>query len=275
MPPARLPARVAPPSSPRASAHACRLRPPAATLLVAACLGALLSACGTPAPQNRDVKGEEYSSAQLVQSDTNRFANLIMRDNLDSLEVLLEKLYRRNPAMWRKQTQATDLESARALVMAAIRTGLPLDTLGDARGTDAIRLALSPDFEGDRAGGYVYGLGTMLLEAYNGRQSLTMIHGLDSQMLANAAHNVMVAAWLLADRKDAAGTPLLRSNELSADGRNLSFEREHGKIIGRLDTLAATIDEKYRRSVISYLQGLAAGPLLQFLPIDAMTTAVQ
>jgi len=212
---------------------------------------------------------------QLVQNDSNRFANLIMRDNLDGLEILLEKLYRRNPAMWRKR-EATDIDSARNEVMATIRERQPLPGLeDDLRGVDAIRLALTPEFEGDRAGTYIYGLGTMLVEAYKGRIRLTMIHGLDAQMLANAAHNVMVAAWLLADRRDADGRPLLLSNEVSPEGRNLSFEREHGKIIGRLDTLAAVIDEKYRRSLIGYLQGWGIGPFLQFLPIEAVTTIAE
>ncbi len=237
------------------------------------CTVLLLSGCAASnTPKQREVKGEEYSNEQLVQNDINRFANLVMRDNLDSLEILLEKLYRRNPAMWRKRG-TDDLDSARNEVMTAIREQKPLAELGDSRSIDAIRVALSPGFDGDRAGAYIYGVGTMLIEAYKGRIRLTMIHGLDAQMLANAAHNVMVATWLLAERRDENGRPLLLSNEMSDAVRNLSFEREHGKIIGRLDTLAAIIDEKYRRSLIGYLQGWGIGPFLQFLPIDAVTTA--
>ena len=54
---------------------------------------------------------------------------------------------------------------------------------------------------------------------------------------------------------------------MSAAGRNLSFEREMGKVIGRLDLLASFTTEKYRRAVISYAQGVVAGPFLQFLPV--------
>ena len=57
------------------------------------------------------------------------------------------------------------------------------------------------------------------------------------------------------------------SNEITADSRNLSFEREFGKIIGRLDLLASTMTERYRPAAISYVQGLALGPVLAFLPV--------
>jgi len=75
------------------------------------------------------------------------------------------------------------------------------------------------------------------------------------------------ALWILNSRRDARGAPLLLSNEITADSRNLSFEREFGKIIGRLDLLASTMTERYRRAAISYVQGLALGPVLAFLPV--------
>src|SRR3546814_18018863 len=79
---------------------------------------------------------------------------------------------------------------------------------------------------------------------------------LDAQHVYNAARNVETAAWLLATRRDAAGRLLLLSNELSDAAANLSFEREFGELIGRLDLIASLLDENLRRIGINYLQGL-------------------
>ena len=71
----------------------------------------------------------------------------------------------------------------------------------------------------------------------------------------------------MAQRRNAQGGPLLLADEINAQERNLSFEREFGKIIARLDLLAQVTTEKYRRAVIGYVQGLAGGTFLQFLPV--------
>ena len=64
-----------------------------------------------------------------------------------------------------------------------------------------------------------------------------------------------IALWVLNTRRNAQGQPLLLANEIGPDTRNLSFEREFGKIIGRLDLLATYTTERYRRAVIGYVQG--------------------
>ena len=75
------------------------------------------------------------------------------------------------------------------------------------------------------------------------------------------------ALWILNTRRDAAGQPLLHANEITGEVRNLSFEREFGQIIGRLDLLATYTTERYRRAAIDYMQSLVAAPFLVFLPV--------
>ena len=72
---------------------------------------------------------------------------------------------------------------------------------------------------------------------------------------------------MLATRRNTAGQPLLLVDEITERERNLSFEREFGKVVGRLDLLSSVLTEKYRRAVISYVQGLAGASFLQFLPV--------
>ena len=43
--------------------------------------------------------------------------------------------------------------------------------------------------------------------------------------------------------------------------------RKLTRAVGRLDLLATTMTERYRRAAISYLQGVVAAPLLAFLPV--------
>lgn len=206
------------------------------------------------------------SPSQLAQSDTNRMATLGMRDNVDSLLRIADKLYRRNPSQWQK-TGAVSRDAALALLRGAIESATPWPALQGRREVAALSLALSPDFAGDRVAAFVYASADMLMVAHGGKSSVYLVDSLEAQYLYNAARNIEIAVWLLSSRRDAAGQPLLLADEISAQGRNLSFEREFGKVIGRLDLLAEVLTEKYRRVVITYVQTLLGGALLQFLPV--------
>ncbi|MBB4864999.1 hypothetical protein HNP46_003875 [Pseudomonas nitritireducens] len=234
----------------------------------------LLAGCSSP-PVKKDIDGEGFAAGQILQNDANRAANLAMRDNLDSLSRLLDKLYKRNPREWKK-TGAASRDEAHRQVMDAIIEQRPLTGLAGRTSVNALPLAFEADYQGDRAGALIYGIGSMLMELYGGTTTLHLLSGLNAQKTANAAWNIEVAAWLLASRSDEHGQPLLLSNEISQAGRNLSFEREFGRMIGRLELLAQTSDESLRRSGINYVQGILAAPiigLVQFIPLDAVGSA--
>ena len=48
------------------------------------------------------MQGAEFSSGELLQSEANRITQNAMTANHRSLMLLADKLYRRNPAEWRK-----------------------------------------------------------------------------------------------------------------------------------------------------------------------------
>ena len=238
-------------------------------LALPAVLALALSGCSlltpTPAPHGQ-VQSANTEPDELAQSDVNRLATLAMRDNLASLERLMEKLYRRNPAEWRK-TSSTSREDAMAQVRLAIEQRSSWPALAGKRDVAALALALAPEFKGDRVAALIVASADMLITAHGGKTRFYLIDGLDAQHVYNAARNFEIAAWLLAQRRNSAGQPLLLADEINAQERNLSFEREFGKIIGRLDLLAELVTEKYRRAAISYVQNLVGGSLLQFLPV--------
>jgi len=244
-------------------------RPWRLSLLSLFCLPALLLLGGclqTTPTQRGETRVAPLASGELAQSDVNRMATLGMRDNLDSLYRLLDKLYRRNPAEWRK-TGSSSREAAVQRVRSAIDSRAPWPELQGKRDIAALSLALSPDFRGDRVAAFVYASADMLIVAHNGKTDFYLVDSLDAQYIYNAARNIESAVWLLGSRRTPAGQPLLLADEISERERNLSFEREFGKVIGRLDLLSEVLTEKYRRAVITYVQSLAGASFLQFLPV--------
>src|SRR5512132_3407955 len=134
----------------------------------------------------------------------------------------MEKLYRRNPRECRKGNNSSmDVALSRAC---DARARFRFAELGNARGADAILLALKPEYGGDRVFAFGVGLASMVFLAYNGKKEFFLTDTLDAQKLYNSARNIEIAAWKLANARGPRGEPLLLSNESEGDARNLSFE---------------------------------------------------
>jgi len=238
-----------------------------AALATAACsLFLPLAACMNPQAPSRDGRGpqsESMSADQFGQTDFNRTVTLEMRDNLNSLYALADKLYRRNPREWRKAGM-TDQAAAMTHLRQLIDTRRPPGGLSGLRDIQVLAVSLDPNYQGDRVGAFIFGLADTIIAAHNGKTRFYVSDILDGQRVYNAARNVEAAAWLLASRRDSAGNPLLLANEISVTAVNLSFEREFGAIIGRLDLIANLLGENSRRIGINYAQGLM---FFNFLPV--------
>ena len=226
-------------------------------------LTSLLVLAGCVAPSDPGLKGESMSADQFAQSDINRLQTLAMRDNLDSLDRLLEKLYRRNPGEWRK-AGFTDMQTALAQGRARIHRGEVPDGLDGLQDIEVLSVAMDPRYPGDRVAAVVLGLSSMIIAAHDGLTRFHVSDSVEARHVFNAARNVEIAAWMLANRRDAQGHPLLLSNEMGEGVTNLSFEREFGGIIARLDLEASLQDESLRRIGINYVQGLL---FFNFLPV--------
>lgn len=238
-----------------------------AAIITIVTLGAGISGCalldppsGTPGKQPHN---EEISLDQFAQTDFNRTVTIAMRDNLESLNRLLEKLYRRNPSQWRK-SGAPDLATAIQRAKKSIQTGQRPPQLNGLSYIQMLSVSLDPGYQGDRVAAFVFGLTDMIIQAHNGKTRFYVSDNLTAQHIYNAARNVEVADWMLVNRRDTDGRPLLLANEISGDQSNLSFEREFGQIIGRLDLVANLLDENLRRIGINYMQGLL---FFNFLPV--------
>lgn len=200
---------------------------------------------------------------QFAQTDFNRTVTIAMRDNLETIYRLREKLYKRNPIQWQRGGFSSMAEAIQASQHAIEQAEPPMDMMG-LKDIEILSISLNPDYTGDRVGAFIYGLADMVLAAHNNKSRFYISDQLNAQHIFNAARNVETAAWLLNTRTDAFGQPLLLANEMSPHGVNLSFEREFGQLIGRLDLVANLLDENLRRVGIGYVQGLL---FFSFLPV--------
>ena len=229
----------------------------AMTLLASGCASPV-PLDGQPIPQQED--GSSFS--QLGKTDFDRLADVEMRENTHSLRVLMVKLYKRNPRELRKSTSGT-LEQMVDWVFEGGH-GWKFKRIGGVQGTDALHLAFSPDYRGDRVLPFIVGLQTMLIKAHGGKSEFYVTDSIEPQSVYNAARNVEIAAWKLSNARDAQGQLYLLTNEINTNERNLSFEREFGKIIGRTDLFAIALSEKSQRLITRVAQNLATALFLPF-----------
>jgi hypothetical protein len=240
-----------------------------ALLRIQCWLSAALAICvvtGCSQQQGSDIftQMREGRPQEFLQTSVDRMATLAMRDNLDSLYLLMGKLYLRNPDELKK-SGFLDARTAGKQVRMAIEMQQPLPTLGGKKDLAALRFAMSPEFLGDRVGAFIYAIGSMLVTAHGNRLEFYMTDAINPTFVSNAARNIEIATWILGQRQNKEGQPLLFSNEISEEGSNLSFAVEFGKIVARLDLLTQMLDERYRRIGLNYAQSLL---FLNFLPVQ-------
>ena len=233
--------------------------------LLLACLSTLfMTGCSHRDGQGLITQFREGKPQEFLQTSVDRMATLAMRDNLDSLYVLMSKLYLRNPQELKK-SGFLDARTAEKQVRLAIEQQQPLPTLGGKKDLAALSFAMSPEFLGDRVGAFIYAIGSMLVTAHGNRVEFYMTDAINPTFVNNAARNIEKATWILSQRQNKQGEPLLFSNEISEEGSNLSFAVEFGKIVARLDLLTQMLDERYRRIGLNYAQSLL---FLNFLPVQ-------
>ncbi|MFC5768269.1 hypothetical protein [Thauera sinica] len=228
-------------------------------------LAGVLTGCSSPGSAPKAGKLSSYAPQHLLKTDLNRVAEAHQQQIFASLRRLAVRLYKRNPREWRK-SGADSLEAAVARIFDE-QHHWRFEALGNRRDLEALRVALHPEFRGDRVQAFVVGLGSMVQTAFGDREEFFILDALAAQHLYNAARNIEIAAWKLSAARDERGGALLLSNQTgdaAGSAANLSFEREFGRIIGSLDTLADVVEEQTERTVTRVVQNLATAV---FLPV--------
>lgn len=224
-------------------------------------LALLVSACATKI--GKDGRSEtSIDPKYLAKTEIDRVADASRAEVTAGLVLIADKLYRRNPKEWKKAGLAS-----REAALERLKQRTPPPGLAGAREGQAANLAFREDYAGDRVAALMFGLLTMADAAFEHKEEFFILDGLNEQKLYNCARNLEIAVWKLAIDKGAAGELFLLSNELDPANRNLSFEREFGRVIGLLDFMARIVADRNGRMLSRFTQSMATAI---FLPVGML-----
>ncbi|MFL2980321.1 MAG: hypothetical protein ACJZ18_01085 [Methylophilaceae bacterium] len=225
------------------------------TFLICSCSGSTL--------QKKDsTQYDKGSINQFGKSDFDRMADYEIRENIESLKILMLKFYKKNPNQLKKST-SDNAEKMTNWVFNGDHNW-KFKRIDNAQDLDALNQVFDDNFKGDRVLSLITGLYTMLIKAHGDKTEFYIFDSLDPQKIYNASRNIEIIVWKLATKKNNKGQPFLLSNEINSLESNLSFEREFGKIIGRTDYFAFTLSEKTERTVTRVIQNFTTGIFLPF-----------
>ncbi|MDP3140095.1 MAG: hypothetical protein Q8M52_00315 [Methylotenera sp.] len=240
-------------------------------LIISLMFLSMLSACATTSNNTATLPGKAIPEQQdrstinqLGKGDFDRMADVEVRENSESLRLLMLKLYKRNPRELQKSTSDSAEKMVAWVFDGEAQHHYQFEGVNNRHGADAIFLAFKADYTGDRVLAFIVGLQTMLLKAHGGKTDFYLNDNIDPQHMYNLARNIEIAAWKLSNARDETGTLYLLSNEINDKDKNLSFEREFGKMIGRTDLFAIGLAEKSQRLISRVVQSLATAVFLPF-----------
>lgn len=217
-----------------------------------------LTACASQ-PDEHGMQSQTFSPRHLIKGDMDRVADAVWQETFNNLLLLADKLYRRNPKEWQKSKLASREEALENL-----RQRRPNPAFEGKKEGEITLLAFSESYQGDRVAAFIEGLLGMLEAAFEYKKDFYLLDNLQAQKIYNLARNIEIAAWKLSNNQEANGLPWLLSNETTGPVRNLSFEREFGRLVGRLDLHVKFLVDKSGRTVTRFTQSLASA---LFIPI--------
>jgi hypothetical protein len=209
------------------------------------------------------MKTSRLDIKELGKSDMGRFYELVVAEQIASTRTLMQRLYLRNPRELRKGGAGHTIESRIAQVFSQ-PPNWSFPELGGVTSVDALTLAFSPDYSGDRVLAFSVGMGSMIMQSFNNYSEFYALDYIDAQKIYNGARNLEIARWQLNNKKLPSGEPFLVSNELDPANVNLSFDRLLTTMVTQQDLVASLMMGKSVRMVNKTLQKMSTAI---FLPI--------
>tara|TARA_B110000196_G_C21068000_1_gene625947 strand:+ start:560 stop:1261 length:702 start_codon:yes stop_codon:yes gene_type:complete len=222
----------------------------------------LFSCSSSTLERKESTQYDKGSINQFGKTDFDRMADYEIRENIESLKILMIKFYKRNPNQLKKST-SDNAEKMTNWVFHGDHDW-KFERINKAQDIEALNQVFDDNYKGDRVLSLITGLYTMLIKAHGDKKEFYMFDSLDPQKIYNASRNFEIIVWKLSSKKKSTNEPYLISNGLNSEDINLSFEREFGKIIGRTDYFAFTLSEKTERAVTRAIQSFTTGIFLPF-----------
>ena len=216
-------------------------------LLLPACTSTQSYPPTAPSTGRRTAPAEaQFNLTDIAKSDIDAVAEVHFRESIASAKLLTEKLYRRNP----RELKKSDVPTPEAGVARAFDPGRGwrFTQLSNQRGIDALSIAFRADFTGDRVFAFGVGIGSMIAQAYNDKSAFYLTDTLDAQRLYNAARNLEIAAWKLANAKGPqrrAPAPQQRDGTGARQSVVRAGIRQADRLPGHLGTRDGATDESH------------------------------
>ncbi len=220
----------------------------------------LLGGCATDMDRQGRT-GTKLDVKYLAKTEIDRIADANRAEVVDGLLLIADKLYKRNPKEWKKGGEAS---REAAIERLRHRETVSWTEFGGRREGQAAALAFTEAYSGDRVAALMYGLLTMVDAAFENKQEFFLFDQLNEMKLFNSARNMEIAIWKLSNDRLSNGETFLLANELDPSRRNLSFEREFGRLTGLLDFMAKIIADRNGRTLSRVTQSVIGGI---FLPV--------
>lgn len=224
----------------------------------------LLTGCQPGTVRDSPLRARDFHLTDVAKADIDLVAEVTLRQSHEYLRQLAAKLYRRNPAELSRWRPDGDIDAAVSQLLQEPGAALRAQWRGR-RSAALIDLAFDVDYQGDRVAALIYGLRTMLADAYGGEREFYIAHQYDPQKIYYLARNIEIAAWRLRSRRDGRGRLCLLSTGPDAQGVvNTSFERLIGKLVALQDHFAQIVADSGNRRIKNVIQGVASAV---FFPI--------
>ena len=220
----------------------------------------LLAGCAFNGSEEPARKSFEFKS--VAKTDLGSVIEFHVENMRQMLGELMVKLYRRNPRELAK-SDIPDFQTNRERLFSRTEN-FDFPELQSRTGAEAVQLALSKEYKGDRVFAFVAGLTDMVMASYEYQMEFYLFDTVDPQKLYNSARNIEIAVWKIEHDRDSNGELFILTNSMPGEIRNLSYERLFGKLIATQDNLAEIMANKQNRIIKRVMQKMATAV---FLPI--------